>query len=71
MTSIPTPRRAVIHYDTPEYDIVEPGEFVSCAVTGQPIALEALVYWSVEAQEAYIGAEEAVQAWLKRHPPKK
>ncbi|MGH6781579.1 MAG: DUF2093 domain-containing protein, partial [Sphingomonadaceae bacterium] len=43
---------AVLHYDTPEYDVIEPGDFVICAVTANPIPLESLIYWSVEAQEA-------------------
>lgn len=68
MSAAPQPRLAVLHYDTPEYDIVTPGDFVLCAVTGQPIPLEELTYWSVEAQEAYISAAEAVEAWLRRHP---
>ena len=33
--------------------IVRPGTFVRCAVTGQPIPLDELRYWSVERQEAY------------------
>lgn len=71
MTSIAPPRRAVLHYDTPEYDVIEPGDFVSCAVTGKPIPLASLTYWSAEAQEAYIGPEEAMKAWLERHPQAK
>lgn len=68
MTGIGTPCRAVLRYDTPEFDVIEPGEFVSCAVTGKPIPLDMLIYWSAEAQEAYFGPEEATAAWLKRHP---
>ncbi|RJF91387.1 DUF2093 domain-containing protein [Sphingomonas cavernae] len=70
MNSASQPRPAVLHYDTPEYDIIAPGDFVLCAISGKPIPLEMLTYWSVEAQEAYAGAAEAVQAWLQRHPPK-
>jgi hypothetical protein len=44
---------AKIHYGTPEYKIVRHGTFVICAVTGQPILLDDLKYWSVELQEAY------------------
>lgn len=58
---------AVLHYDTPEYDVIEPGDFVVCAATGKPIPLESLLYWSVEAQEAYVSAAEATAAWVKRH----
>jgi hypothetical protein len=44
---------ADIEYLDGEYRVVKPGSFVTCAVTGQPIPLEALRYWSVELQEAY------------------
>ncbi len=44
-----------------EYQVVSPGEFVRCAVTGQPIALDDLRYWSVEHQEAYASAENSLQ----------
>jgi len=40
-----------------EFQVVTPGDFVRCAVTGEPIALADLRYWSVELQEAYASAE--------------
>jgi hypothetical protein len=33
--------------------IIRPGAYVACAVTGQPIPIEELRYWSVDRQEAY------------------
>lgn len=50
---------AVLRYGTPDFQVVRPGAFVLCAVTGRRIPLEALRYWSVERQEAYAGPEEA------------
>lgn len=41
--------------------IVRPGAFVRCAVTGQPIPLEDLRYWSVARQEAYSSPEAVLQ----------
>jgi hypothetical protein len=38
---------------------------VRCAVTGLPIPLEELKYWSVDLQEAYVNPE----AVLQRHFP--
>jgi hypothetical protein len=38
---------------------------VRCAVTGQPITLPDLRYWSVDAQEAYASAEISVQRYLE------
>jgi hypothetical protein len=46
-----------------EFEVVSPGDFVRCAVTGQSIPLADLRYWSVDAQEAYASAELS----LKRH----
>src|SRR5260221_13943754 len=40
-----------------DFRIVRPGAFVRCAVTGGPIPLEELKYWSVESQEAYAAPE--------------
>jgi hypothetical protein len=36
-----------------DYEVLEPGAYVVCAVTGTQIPLEALRYWSVDLQEAY------------------
>jgi len=36
-----------------EYRVLRPGADVVCAVTGVPIPVEALRYWSVDLQEAY------------------
>lgn len=44
---------AKLHYLDGEYEIVVPGSYVVCAVTGAHIPLDALRYWSVDLQEAY------------------
>jgi hypothetical protein len=44
---------AVIQYLDSNIRVVRPGSYVRCAVTGQPIPLDQLKYWSVERQEAY------------------
>lgn len=54
---------ARVRYLDGEYQVLSPGDFVTCAVTGKPIALNELRYWSVERQEAYSSAE----ASLRRH----
>ena len=51
---------AVVQYLDSNLRVIKPGAFVRCAVTGQPIPLDELKYWSVERQEAY--ASEAVMA---------
>ena len=54
---------AQVHYGTPDLSILRPGKFVRCAVTGKPILLEDLRYWSVELQEAYVDAAAATVRW--------
>lgn len=63
------PGLAVLHYDTPHFDIVRPGQFVLCAVSGALIDLEDLKYWSAEFQEAYRGPEEATRSFLQHRGP--
>ena len=48
---------AVVQYLDSNLRITKPGSFVRCAVTGQPIPLDDLKYWSVERQEAYASPE--------------
>jgi hypothetical protein len=50
---------ATLHYGDGEFAVLKPGRFVTCAVSGRPIPLEALKYWSASRQEAYFGAAEA------------
>lgn len=52
---------ATLHYGDGEYAVLKPGRYVVCAVTGRPIVLEALRYWSVARQEAYAAPEHALK----------
>jgi hypothetical protein len=52
---------ARLRYLDGEFQVLSPGDFVRCAVTGEPIALPDLRYWSVELQEAYVSAEISFQ----------
>jgi hypothetical protein len=45
-----------------EYRVLKPGMFVMCAVTGEPIPLEDLRYWSVDRQEAYASPEAVMRS---------
>jgi hypothetical protein len=56
---LPQQREAKLRYLDHEYDVIKTGDFVRCAVTGDPIRLENLRYWSVERQVAYKSAKEA------------
>jgi hypothetical protein len=65
----PSPKggEAEVTYLDGDFRIVRPGAFVRCAVTGVPIPLEELKYWSVDLQEAYATPEAVMQ----RHNEKK
>ena len=52
---------ADLEYLDGEFRVVKPGSFVVCAVTGTPIPLESLRYWSVDLQEAYASPAIATQ----------
>jgi len=58
---IQTPKEAKLTYTDCEFDIDVPGDFVRCAVSGAPIRLEDLKYWSAEFQEAYLSADHAFE----------
>ncbi len=52
---------ARIRYLDGDFQVVAPGGFVTCAVTGAAIALSDLRYWSVERQEAYANASASLE----------
>jgi hypothetical protein len=57
----PMPGEAEVKYLDGDFRVVRPGAFVRCAVTGVPIPLEELRYWSVDLQEAYVSPEAVLQ----------
>jgi hypothetical protein len=56
---------AKIHFGDADFTILETGNFINCAVTGDPIPLNQLRYWSAERQEAYKDASASLAAWKK------
>jgi hypothetical protein len=54
-------RAATLFYGANGFRVIRPGHHVLCAMTGEPIALEELRYWSAERQEAYASAEIATR----------
>jgi hypothetical protein len=58
---------AKIRYLDGEIQVLTPGEFVRCAVTGRVIPLEDLRYWSVELQEAYVDAAASLKRYRETH----
>ncbi len=56
---------ARLRYLDGDFQVLTPGSFVRCAVTGIDIPLDELKYWSVERQEPYVDAASS----LSRHRP--
>ncbi len=52
---------AKIKYLPNNFQILEQGDHVICAVSGKPISLDNLNYWNVDLQEAYFSYVEASQ----------
>ena len=56
-----TKKLAKIKYLPNNFQIIEKGDYVECAVTGKKIEIENLTYWNVELQEAYFSYKEAFE----------
>ena len=52
---------AKLHYGPNGFRVLRAGNHVFCAVTGEPIPLEELRYWSVYHQEPYATAQIATE----------
>ncbi len=60
-----SPQEAKLRYLDADFVVTKPGTFVRCAITGKPIQVDDLKYWSVDKQEPYADAEAALQAYLR------
>ena len=59
---------ASFHYGDGEFVVLNAGRFVTCAVTGTLIPLDALRYWSPDLQEAYATPADALARWRELNP---
>ena len=50
---------AKLKYLANNFEILEEGDYVICAVSGKKISLNELNYWNVDLQEAYFSYEVA------------
>tara|TARA_B100000575_G_C22817930_1_gene481310 strand:+ start:50 stop:244 length:195 start_codon:yes stop_codon:yes gene_type:complete len=50
---------AKIKYLPNNFQIIEAGDYVECAVSGKKIHISDLTYWNVELQEPYFSFKEA------------
>ncbi len=64
-------QEAKVRYLDGEFQVIKNGTFVRCAVTGEPIRLEDLRYWSVAYQEPYLNAEVSLRRHRERQGPKR
>ena len=56
-------KEAEVRFLDSDYQVLSPGGFVKCAVTGIPIPLDELKYWSASRQEAYLDAASATKRY--------
>ncbi len=54
---------ARLRYLDGDFQVLTPGGFVRCAVTGVAIPLDEVKYWSVKHQEAYADAAAALKRY--------
>ena len=50
---------AKLKYLPNNFNVLEAGDYVICAISGKKILLENLTYWNVDKQEAYYSYIEA------------
>ena len=55
--------KAKLKFHPNNFEIIEEGDYVVCAVSGKNIPLSQLTYWNVELQEAYYSSKEAQQRY--------
>tara|TARA_B100000686_G_scaffold74314_1_gene80322 strand:+ start:597 stop:797 length:201 start_codon:yes stop_codon:yes gene_type:complete len=51
--------KAKLKFHPNNFEIIENGDYVVCAVSGKNIPLNQLTYWNVDLQEAYYSPKEA------------
>jgi hypothetical protein len=55
--------KAKLKFNPNNFEVIEEGDYVVCAVSGKKIALNKLTYWNVALQEAYFSPKEAQQRY--------
>lgn len=58
----PGGREARIRFLDGDFQIISPGSYVICAITGKHIPIDEMKYWSVARQEAYADAAASFEA---------
>ena len=53
--------KAKLKFNANNFEVIEKGDYVVCAVSGKNIPLNQLTYWNVELQEPYYSFKEAFE----------
>ena len=56
-------KKAKLKYKPNNFEIIEEGDYVDCAVSGKKIPLGQLTYWNIELQEAHFSPKEAQERY--------
>jgi hypothetical protein len=64
----PGAKEARLRYLDGDFQVMTPGSYVRCAVTGTSIPLDELKYWSVARQEPYANAASSLQREMELDP---
>jgi hypothetical protein len=54
-------KEAKIRYKPATFEIITPGDYVVCKISGKKISLKELKYWNVDLQEPYYSYIEATK----------
>ena len=55
--------KAKLKFNASNFEILEEGDYVVCAISGKNIPLNQLTYWTAELQEAYFSPKEAPERY--------
>ena len=55
--------KAKLQFNPNNFEIIEDGDYIECAVSGKRISLNKLTYWNVDLQEAYFSPKEAQERY--------
>ena len=58
-------KEAKLKFKPANFEIINPGDYVLCKVSGKKINLSELRYWNVELQEAYFSYVEAAERFIQ------
>ena len=57
---------AKLKYLPNNFEVIQDGDHVICAISGKKIPLKDLNYWNVELQEAYFSPQEANERFISQ-----